>query len=225
MGFYNVTITAAEKDRLNYLINDMKPRLFIMGSNFYESGTPYMVGELHKDFKRLNIAVVALSNFPVTTAPWFIWYGAQSFVNWWEGEEEFKLGMQTLLKGKTYISPKVQQLIDRLGEWPEVTNSETKRLNECLKMLCSGLSIRKICELLNLARQTVNNHLDRLYKSFHVNGREEMVALAWTLELVCKEDIQLYTGLFKKTEEKTLPAWAVSQIKLNKINKELTKEK
>ena len=52
-----------------------------------------------------------------------------------------------------------------------------------------------------------------------------MVSLAWTLELVTKEDIRFYTDLLNKMDNKTLPAWAAAQIKINKIYKQLTKEK
>ena len=216
MGFTDVSVTATKKDGLNFVINDTKPRLVIMGSSFYSIGTPYMIGELHKLFPKLNIAAVSFHGFPLSIAPWFIWYGAKSYVNLLEGHSEFLQGMRMVREGRQYVSPMVQACIDHCPEWPDTSDNLTKRKMECLVMLCCGFTPERIGEELDLSRQTINNHLVSLYKVFHVRSREEMVAVAWELELVTPDDMRFYD---KKPEDRPLPKWAEVKRKCNQYQR------
>jgi len=54
IGFKDVSVTAAEKDGLNMVINELKPRLMIVGSGFYKSATPYMMALLKKTIQRFE---------------------------------------------------------------------------------------------------------------------------------------------------------------------------
>jgi DNA-binding CsgD family transcriptional regulator len=77
-------------------------------------------------------------------------------------------------------------------EWPDANCRETKRLKVCLMMLCCGFTLKMIGVMLNISRKTVHNHLASLYKIYHAKNRGEMVAMAWTLGLVTKDDIRFY---------------------------------
>jgi len=68
----------------------------------------------------------------------------------------------------------------------------SKRQKECLVMLCCRLIPDQIGEILHISRKTVCNYLKSLYSTFHAGSREEMVALAWEMELVTPKDIRLY---------------------------------
>jgi DNA-binding CsgD family transcriptional regulator len=78
-------------------------------------------------------------------------------------------------------------------------------MQECLIMLCCGFDPERIGEELHISRKTVNNHIGFLYKTFHAENREEMVAIAWELELVTKEDIRFYR---RRPVDVPLPEWA-----------------
>jgi DNA-binding NarL/FixJ family response regulator len=208
MGFEDVTVTGKKNDALNTVICNKKPRLVIIDSWFYQDGTSRRIGELLKLFPKLNIAVVSLHDFPLSKAPWFIWEGAKSYLHLWEGYGEFKRGFQIVREGKPYIAPKVQNLIDRCGEWPDTKNKMTKRQKECLAMLCCGLAPDHIGEALNVSRSTVYNHLNSLYAAFHAHNRAEMVALAWEMELVTPKDIQLYSRRKERGRGRPVPQWA-----------------
>ena len=213
LDFEKVTVTGAEKDELNMVINEMKPRLLLMSSAFNQGCTPFMTGELHRRFPKLNIAAVSVYDFPVKRAPWFIWHGAKSYCNLWEGYDEFHRGLQIVREGKPYISPEVQKLMDRFEEWPDTKDKATRRENECLLMLCCGYSAERIGNELHITRKSVNKTLGRLYNVFHAHSREEMVAAAWEMGLVTKEDIRFYD---KKPDPAELPEWARIQIAMNK---------
>jgi hypothetical protein len=117
MGFADVAVTDKKNDALNTVICNKKPWLVIIDSWFYRDATPRRIGELHKLFPKLHIAVVSLHDYPLSNAPWFIWEGAKSYLHLWEGYEEYKRGFQIVREGKPYVAPKVQSLIDRCGEW------------------------------------------------------------------------------------------------------------
>jgi DNA-binding NarL/FixJ family response regulator len=213
-GFEDVTVTGKENDALNRVICNKNPRLVIIDSWFYQDCTSYRIGELVELFPKLNIAVVSVYNFPVSRAPWFICDGAKSYLNLWEGYEEFQRGLKIVREGKQYISPKVQRLIDGCGEWPDTRSNMTKRQKECLVMLCCGCIPDQIGKALHISRKTVYNHLNSLYSTFHASSREEMIALAWEMGLITPKDILLYN---KKKERNPLPEWAAVKLKCDRF--------
>jgi DNA-binding NarL/FixJ family response regulator len=217
MGFEDVSITSKKNDALNTVICNKNPRLLIIDSWFYRDGTSCRIGDLLRLFPKLNIAVVSLHDFPLSMAPWFIWEGASSYLHLWEGYEEFKRGFQIVREGKQYIVPRVQSLIDNCEEWPDIKSKITKRMKECLVMLCCGLTPEQIGEELNISRSTVYKHLHRLYSAFHVNNRSEMVALAWEMELVTPKDIQLYNRKKERKRERLIPQWAAVKRKCDRF--------
>jgi len=215
LGFKDVTVTDKENKELNTVICKKDPRLVMIDSWFYQDGTPCRIGELVKLFPKLNIAVVSVHDYPVSRAPWFIWEGAKSYLNLWEGYGEFERGMQIVRDGGQYISPKVQRLIDHYEEWPDTKSDMTRRQKECLVMLCCGCIPDQIGEILHISRSTVYNHLNSLYSAFHAGNREEMVALAWEMELVTPKDIRLYN---RKKERLPLPEWAAVKRKCDRFD-------
>jgi DNA-binding NarL/FixJ family response regulator len=190
--FQDVTITDKENYALNTVICNKKPRLVFIDCWFYQDATPCRIGELVKLFPKLNIAVFSVHDFPSSRAVDFIWEGANSYLSLWDGYDEFQLGLRILREGGHYISPKVQELIDLYPERPEIINKETKRLKECLIMLCCGCSIEQIGKALYISKSTVYKHLNRLYSAYHARSRAEMTTLAWETGLVTPNDTRLY---------------------------------
>jgi len=205
MNFQNVNITAEEKDSLNIVINDLKPRLLLVGSCFYEAATPYMLGQLLLCFPRLNIAVINMQRYPIYRAPWFIWYGAKSYVTVHEGLEDFYSGMDEIRKGHTYISPTVNRLLEA-SEWPEIKRKAEKRQMEVLILLCNGILPSEVGERLHISKRTVEWHIEELKKVFGVEKREELVSMAFYLEIVSKDDLCFFC---RKEKPPALPKWAL----------------
>jgi hypothetical protein len=108
----NVEVTGEERDSLHFVINEKRPRLVLIESFFYQAATPFMMGELLKRFPNLSIAAVSVYEYPDSLAAWFIFYGVRSYINLWEGFEEFQKGMQVVRRGESYISPKVKGIIE-----------------------------------------------------------------------------------------------------------------
>lgn len=212
LGFKDVEITGEERDSLNMVINEKKPCLMLVESAFYQAVTPFRMGQLHKRFPKLNIAAVSLQEFPNSLAAWFIWHGVKSYVNLWDGLEEFYQGLQAVREGKGYISPPVKELIDFFPVWPQTYDDTAKRLLEVLVLLCNGFPAESIGAELQLSRKTVYNDMDRLYATFHVRNRDELVAKVWELRLVTEKDMRF---LDRRGEPEPLPEWAAVQRKMN----------
>jgi DNA-binding NarL/FixJ family response regulator len=208
-----VEVTEEEKDSLNMVINEVKPRLVLMDSGFHHAGTPYMAGQILKRFPKLNIAAISAYEFPDSIAAWFIFYGIKSYLNLWEGMEEFCKGLQIVRQGGEYISPQLQKHIDLLSEWPKTNIEATMRLMEVLVLLCNGFTAESIGKELHLSRKTVYNDLDRLCAAFCVRNRYELVAKAWELQLVTEKDMRF---LDRRMEPAPLPDWAAAKQKLGR---------
>ncbi|MDR2177546.1 MAG: LuxR C-terminal-related transcriptional regulator [Treponema sp.] len=213
LGFSNVEITGEEKDSLNMVIHETKPRLVLVGSGFYHAGTPYMMGRLLKSFPKLNIAAVSLGEFPDSLAVWFVWHGVRSYLNFWDGETEFFEGLEELRNGRPHISRNVLRLLGQLSITPDVEDRATKRHLEVLVLLCKGHLIQEIGSLLHISRNTVNAHLKHMCKIFHARGREEMVSMAWELGLVTTRDC-FYP---REKDNGGLPEWAAAKQKASKM--------
>jgi DNA-binding NarL/FixJ family response regulator len=213
-GFNDVETTGEEKDSLNMVINEKKPRLLLVGSGFYHAATPYMMGQVIRRFPKLNIAAVSLGEFPDEIAVWFIWHGVKSYLNLWDGEEEFYAGLEEIQKGKPYISPNVWCLLDLFPAWPDVNDKATKRYLEVLVLVCKGCSIKEICSLLHISRNTLNTHMKQMHRIFHVQSRDELVSMAWELGLVTRRDCFYRRSI----DNWPLPEWAAIKQKTSKMS-------
>ncbi|MDR0444437.1 MAG: LuxR C-terminal-related transcriptional regulator [Treponema sp.] len=218
LGFPDVHVTDTEKDGLNMLINELKPEYFLIGSNFYDCGTPYMMGQLLSVFPTLNIAVVTTSPFSDNIATWFMFHGIKTYVKLSDGVNEFQHALHCYLDGKEYVAPAVQNILDALPIWPTVSLKETKRQKEVLLMLCNGFKIKSIEDDLQIGKVTVEYHIRELMKVFNCQGREELIKIAHCLEIFTKEDL-----CFNDTKQNKikLPDWAVTQQYINKRNRGL----
>ena len=204
LGFNDVHVTDREKDGLNMLINEVKPHFLIMGSNFYHAATPYMAGKLHQLFPKLTIAAVTTAPFPDDLAANFIFHGVGYYINLFDGIDEFHHGLNCLLQGKEYVAPAVRALIDAMTELPEIKHHADKRQIEVLIMLCNGTNNIDIANCLHISRRTVDWHINELKKVFHVHTREELICMAFYLDMVRKEDMVFFAN---KANKIIKPKW------------------
>ena len=216
LGFPDVHVTDTEKDGLNMIINEIKPEYFLIGSNFYDCGTPFMLGQMLRVFPKLNIAVITTCPFPDNIAVWFMYHGIKTYIKIFDGVDEFHFGLQCFLYGKSYIAPDVKYILDRIPEWPDVPLDDTKRQKEIMLMLCNGFTIKRIEESLHICKATVEYHIRELMKIFNCRGREELIKTVICLDIFTKKDL-----CFSDTNIDTikLPDWAKTQQYINRLKK------
>jgi len=189
LGFNDVTLTAADKDALNMLINELKPRLFMIGAGFYYSATPYMMNCLIKRFPDINIATISISEYPADLAMGFIINGVKSYVNYLDGVDQFYRGLDCVRNGKVYISNSVQERIEMRRELPEAAGKLTKRELEVVRLLCNGFKSREIGDVLHISECTVNNHKTAIYPKLNVRNENEIIRMALITEIVKVEEL------------------------------------
>jgi DNA-binding NarL/FixJ family response regulator len=194
VGFQNVAMTSEEKDSLNWVINEQKPRLVFIESCFYEAATPYMTGRLLRDFPKLRIVAFSVGEFPDDLAMWFYFYGVKSYINFRDGMCEFKRGIQKILRGDEFRSKKVQRRIDLRTAIPKPAYSFTNRQMEVLLLLCNGFTTDEIGEALHISVRTVEKHKSDLYAVFHVRNERELIRIAYYMDLFKKDELCFYGG-------------------------------
>jgi DNA-binding NarL/FixJ family response regulator len=157
-GFTDVTVTDKDNDGLKMLIREMKPRILFIGCQFYRCVTPFRVFELHETFPKLNIAAVSIWDFPDDLAMYFKVNGARSYVNFYEGEEEFNKGMNEIVEGREYISPGVQHSFAIRNINPSTPEKITNQKYEVILLVCNGYSENEVAETMGISRRTVGKY-------------------------------------------------------------------
>ena len=192
MGFSDVTMTELEKDALNFLIHELKPKLLMMDARFYECCTPFLMGELHNKFPKIKMAALCIGNYPVDTAMYFILNGIKSYLTTYDGYEQFFKGLCQIRKGGECVSPSVLERIDLRRDYPMSAGKITDKQKEVLRLICCGFKDREIAETLAISRNTVVNHKTHFFTSLNVRSPIELVRAALTMEFIRLEEIYFY---------------------------------
>jgi DNA-binding NarL/FixJ family response regulator len=197
LGFQNVDITEEEKDSLNMVINEKNPHLILMGTRFYQCSTPYMMGELLRNFPKLNIAAVSICDYPADLAMYFIINGVKSYVNYLEGTDEFYRGLGRVREGKDYISPEVQEHIETRSELPKKAGLLTPREIEVIRLLANGFTSFEIADVLHISRRTVDTHKTDLYTLLNVRNENELIRVALFLGIIRENELVFFGGRYQ----------------------------
>jgi two-component system invasion response regulator UvrY len=197
LGFTDVEITGEEKDSLNMVINEMRPKLVLMGSGFYQCCTPYMMGQLLRQFPKLNIAAISVCHYPADLAMHFIVNGAKSYVNFLEGPDEFYRGLKETREGKNYISPQVQERIEIRREMPPPATDLTPRQIEVVRLLCNGFSGYEIADVLHISKRTVDTHKTDVYTLLNVRNENELIRVALYQKIISMDELVFFGSNFQ----------------------------
>jgi DNA-binding NarL/FixJ family response regulator len=198
LGFTNSEITGEERDSLNSVINDLKPRLVLVDSDFYECSTPYMMRQLLKTFPKLNIAAVStLCKIPTDLAMWFIINGVKSYINFFEAPDEFYRGLSKVRDGQEYVSPEVIKRIEIRREMPEPAGNITPRNLEIIRLLCNGFTGSEICKALAISDQTLYVHKRNIYTILNVRNENELIRVALFYGWIKLDELRFYGGEYK----------------------------
>jgi DNA-binding NarL/FixJ family response regulator len=192
LGFSNVTMTDVEKDALNFLIHELKPKLLIMDARFYECCTPFLMGELHQKFPKIKMAALCIGEYPADTAMYFILNGIKSYVTTYDGYEQFYKGLGEICKGGECVSPSVLKRIDLRRDYPMPAGKITQKHKEVIRLICCGWKDLEIADTLHISRSTVDNHKTDIFTSLNVNNSNELIRAALTLEIITLEEIYFY---------------------------------
>jgi DNA-binding NarL/FixJ family response regulator len=192
MGFDNVAITGADKDGLDMLIREMKPRIVLMGSMFYQCCTPFLLADLHNLFPKLNIAVVSIGDYPADRAMYCIINGAKSYVNFWEGEEQFYMGLKEIRAGHEYVSLEVQRRIEMRSYYPNPTGRLTNRQVEIIRLVSNGFTGAEIADVLHISERSVDSRKTEIYTALNVRNENEVIRVAIYLGIIKTDELNFF---------------------------------
>ena len=196
MGFKNVTVTGAEKDGLNMVISELKPRLVVMQSGFYDCATPYMMSLLLRRHPDLNVAAVSLEKYPPYLAMGLVANGVTSYVNFADGADQFYAGLNLIKEGKKYVSPEVEKRM-MARELPKPSRELTERQIAVMRMLCNGYTSSEIAGTMHLSERTVKFHKAELYVNLKVRNENELIRVALYLGYVKIDELGFYGGRYE----------------------------
>jgi DNA-binding NarL/FixJ family response regulator len=198
LGFTNFDITGEERDSLNSVINEAKPRLVLVGSGFYECATPFMMGRLLKRFPKLNIAAVSVYyKIPDDLALWFIYNGVKSYINFLEGPEEFYGGLNRVREGKEYISPGVVERMNMRQENGKPAGNITGRQMEIIRLLCNGFTGHEICAVLAISEATLYVQKSKVYTALNVCNENELIRVALLFGWIKLDELRFFGREYK----------------------------
>lgn len=184
LKFPDVTVTALEKDALDMLISDMKPDLVMMGARFYQRSTPYLMGELKKKFPTTNMAALSIGEYPSDLAMYFILNGVKSYVTTFEGIDEWYRGLDIVRRGRSYISPDVDERISSRQSLPAPAGTISPRLKEIILLMCNGFKDVEIADTLHISRRTVTTEKTEIFTTLNVRSPIELIIVAQTIGLI-----------------------------------------
>jgi DNA-binding NarL/FixJ family response regulator len=202
LGFRDVTVTTADKEPLNRLIGELKPRLLIIGANFHLCSTAYMMGLLLEKFPYLNIAAIAMSDYPADYMADFIESGVNSSICYLDGIEQFYEGLDCIRDGKSFISESVLKRIALRDEMSKGTLRLEPQQKEITKLTCNGLTGDEIGFFLDISHRTVKNQKTKIFAVFHVRNEKELIGVAIHLKVVDPKDLYFRAHDFVWTPEK-----------------------
>jgi DNA-binding NarL/FixJ family response regulator len=201
VGYKNITTTAADKDGLSFLVNDVKPRLVLMDAYFYQCATPYMMSLFLQKFPGLNIAAVSIPSYPADLAMWFIINGVKSYLTFNEGADQFYRGLDCIRDGKKYIACSVQERIEKRREIPMAARKLTQRQIEVVRLLCNGFSVDETADCLHISDRTVDALKREIYMKLNVRKEVELVRVAIFLEIIKVDELVFYGGNYQLKPE------------------------
>jgi len=192
LGFENVTVTSLDRDGLNMLIRDLKPSLLMMGARFYECSTPYMMGELKKQFPDINMAALTLEAYPADLAMYFILNGVKSYNTAFHGFEKFFEGLKAIYRGKKYISQSVQERMAMRIMPIKPSRKITLRHYDVLRLTCCGLYDYEVAEILYITRKTVYAHKREMSTFLNCRNDVELVRTGLKLKLITEDELHFF---------------------------------
>jgi DNA-binding NarL/FixJ family response regulator len=184
LGYTNVQGTSVDGDGLIQVIQDIKPMITFLEADFFETSTPYRLGQLLQEKPYLKIAVYSLSAYPEDKEMQFVFHNAFGYINLQDGAAAFCRGLKKILRGEHYIPRRVRKKIDTLAAYPPYRVHDSKREDEVMELIWKGYKTRQIADLLNISVRTVERHKTNMYAHYHVQNCRELIKVGLELNKI-----------------------------------------
>lgn len=180
-GRFTVMAEAADGQELLDLLRTHKPDVVVL-----DIAMPRLDGlavlEKLKEWQSAPPVLVLSANEGGKSVRAVLKAGARGFVPKNASVEELEFAINSVISGKTYLSPTIVSSL-MTGEGTQVSTDNplavlTKREVEILKHLADGKPNRDIGKLLHISTRTVDTHRSNILKKLKVRTNAELVKLA-----------------------------------------------
>jgi len=114
--------------------------------------------------------------------------GVKSYINLFDGMEQFYEGLACVRDGHSFISASVQERMDIRDELPRRSSPITDRELEVLRFLRDGFFVEEIAKELPISVRTVIFHKKEMYSKFSVRNERELIRATDYLKLVKQDE-------------------------------------
>ena len=165
-------------------VGQLTPHLVLMDLTMPEMNGMEAITEIKRRYPNVLVLVMTLHRAEdyVHAA---LKAGANGYILKEGTQEEFRLAIRTVLKGKTYLSMDVSDKVvsgylggGKSSAAGSVYDSLTHREREVLKLVAEGKANKRIAELLNLSAKTVEKHRSNLMRKLDLHNASELTAYA-----------------------------------------------
>jgi two-component system nitrate/nitrite response regulator NarL/two-component system response regulator NreC len=169
------------KDFFQEFSEDNKPQIILLDTDISSSVAQETVSYIQKHFPSSKIILLVTDKNTINQD--FFTKAIRGCLLKNEPLENFVKAIFRVAKGRTWYS---QGIMERLMQLRTVHISATQKFalsdreKEMLRVVGKGWNNARIAAEFNLARQTVNNYLSRIYSKISVNSRAE--AIVWARE-------------------------------------------
>jgi DNA-binding NarL/FixJ family response regulator len=177
-GKYTVVGQAADGNELLQVLNEQHPDIIIMDVTMPGVDGVTALAEMTR--RGMNMPVLVLSaNEAERNVRAVLKAGARGFMPKNAGIEELEFAIDSILEGKTYLSPSVTSaLMNGDANGNNLLTVLTKRELEIMKHLADGKPNRVIGKMLLISTRTVDTHRSNLLKKLNVKTNAELVKIA-----------------------------------------------
>jgi DNA-binding NarL/FixJ family response regulator len=105
--------------------------------------------------------------------------GASGFVLKHSASTELLTAIQEALSGRTYVTPAIEELLERLPEpAPDSDVSLTRRQREVLQLFAEGHSAKEVAKLLHISARTAEGHKAQIMDLLGARSTADLVQCA-----------------------------------------------
>jgi len=164
-------------------VKELQPDVVIMDISMKNLNGIEASRQILSEFPNIKIIVLSmhLNKLFITEA---LKVGASGYLLKNCGIKELEEAIRSVIKGKTYLSPEVSDIVTKiyLKETPEVSTTVaqilTTREREVLQLLAQGKSTKESAEILNISVKTVEAARFAMRKKLNLNSAAELTQYA-----------------------------------------------
>lgn len=181
-GNYEVVGQASDGEQLLELLKSHKPDLVIMDVQMPRLSGVEALQRMHDELNQHLPVLILSADQGEKNVRAALKAGANGFMPKNAGIEELEFAIESILDGKTYLSPSVTASLMSGDKVEGAANNPlivlTKREVEILTHLADGKPNRVIGKLLHISTRTVDTHRSNILKKLNVKTNAELVKIA-----------------------------------------------